>query len=364
MQDALPQLQYRIQPLSRVKARGPVPGQDKRRPTDCEVKVGGRWHTTTGRFWTSFFARFGFSDSVFRYFTYQEVFDRICTVHPDVAIRVCTDSGSGVALAISNPEKPVVTPERFAALAAKYGGTGLSFHEGVASSIHVPQSGAAKMRIGPDDMYNRFTLETPLDGYGKPSIYLSLLRMVCENLAVAHTAAFRSDIAIGDNPEYNISRAIDSFDSDEGFSALRQRFTAAQAAPASLWECLKLHRIVDKISSGAQTPEIASAFDKAFGDIYRSYGVANLDAISEKKLHLLPSKSKVYDLINFASETATHRGRAQASTDSVAAGSVASKLYGWIGNIVSDEYDLEGTASASKRKDDFQALFLPASKAN
>lgn len=77
------------------------------------------------------------------------------------------------------------------------------------------------------------------------------------------------------------------------------------------------------------------------------YGVANVNVLSDKKQRLLPAKCRVYDLINFASEIATHKADAK----------VAHKFHSFIGDMLTKEFDLEGTAT--KRKD-FADFFLKA----
>ena len=63
---------------------------------------------------------------------------------------------------------------------------------------------------------------------------------------------------------------------------------------------------------------------------------------------MLPARCRVDDLINFASEVATHH--------TIADG--ANRMQAYIGSLISDEYDLEGTATKSK---DFDAFFMPPS---
>lgn len=53
-----------------------------------------------------------------------------------------------------------------------------------------------------------------------------------------------------------------------------------------------------------------------------------------RRQRLLPVKCRVYDLLNFASEVATH----------VAAQDDVRPLQSWIGTRLADEFDLEGTA--------------------
>jgi hypothetical protein len=255
------------------------------------------------------------------------------------------DKDEKTMLAVSSPSHPVVRPDQLLELVNKFGGTKISYCNGTITSTHVPESGKRDTKIGPDSFFNQYMLDTPIDGYGNPSIYLALLREVCKNGAVAMTAAFRSDITKGNDPIYNIGRVLDTFDSDEGYSALRQRFQAAQTSPASLWECLRLFRVLRSINDA----EAVKTYEKVVGDIYNTYGVANLDGISSKKLRLLPAKCKVYDLINLSSEIATHK----------VTGEKAFKLQTWIGNTINDEYDLEGT---SPKAGDFEETFIPPKK--
>lgn len=340
----VPDLSYKILPLSKVQVQG-TSGKDRFRPQSCKVRVGSKWYSTSTRFWTSFFAKFGFSDSIFKYFEHQEVFDRICKLKPDTELRFCTDGTR--ALAISNPAKPLLSVPGFEKVMHKFEGADLRYEGGVVTTTYTPSSGDRMFKIGPDAFYNRYMLETPMDGYGKPSIYLSLLRQVCSNGAVAYAPAFRTDITVGDNPEYNLTRALQSFDSDEGYSALRQRFEASQLSPASLWECLKLY----KRMKGLKHKEAVKAYEGVVGDIYNMYGVANLDAISQKKLRLLPAKCKVYDLINLASEVSTHHAQADE----------ARSLEAWLGSTISDEFDLENTGTTTKQGD-FQGTFVAGTK--
>lgn len=81
------------------------------------------------------------------------------------------------------------------------------------------------------------------------------------------------------------------------------------------------------------------------GRPHELYGVANLDTFSVKRQRLLPTRCRVYDLINFASELATHRADPHA----------ALLLQAYIGTLISDEFDLEGTA---EKVNEFQDFFV------
>jgi len=64
------------------------------------------------------------------------------------------------------------------------------------------------------------------------------------------------------------------------------------------------------------------------------YGLANLDALSVKRQRVLPARCRVYDLLNFASEVATHHSTTEGNRS----------MQAFIGSVISDEYDMEGTA--------------------
>jgi len=87
------------------------------------------------------------------------------------------------------------------------------------------------------------------------------------------------------------------------------------------------------------------SFHRMTGDLTRLYGLANLDALSVKRQRTLPTKAKVYDLLNFASEVATHH--------TTPAGSRA--LHAIVGDLLSAEYDLEGTGD---HFDDWKDFFV------
>jgi hypothetical protein len=90
---------------------------------------------------------------------------------------------------------------------------------------------------------------------------------------------------------------------------------------------------------------VISAFHRMTGDVSEIYGLANLDALSVKRQRTLPVNCRVYDLLNFVSELATHH----------ATGPGPRMAQGWIGTLISHEFDMENSCDAF---DDFQDFFL------
>src|SRR5438105_3135985 len=98
-----------------VKDLGTRTTVDKRGKTAVEaVLIDGAPLKPSKRFWTSLHARFGFSANIFRYFNYDEVFQRISTVAANDHIRWCVEYGQdgvGKLLAVTNPTAPLIEHE-------------------------------------------------------------------------------------------------------------------------------------------------------------------------------------------------------------------------------------------------------------
>jgi len=339
----------------------------------------------TDRFWTSLYARYGFNGSFFKYFRHDEVFDRISQVETD-RVRVCVErddqTGENRLLAVSSPTKPIVLHDDLMSTLNRYEGQDIAYADGIVESTHVPRAGSNTFSICGDDFSNRFVMSVPVDGYGLPNIYLSLLRHICTNGAIGYAKAFRSSLALGrgnDDVNYSIVRALDGFGNDEGFAALRQRFEAAGNSWASVYEAQNLYKHLVKLhyhkhvgwdgaalvgdsgirrllrehgspvvgDDGLRLDEISSpmvtAFHRMTGDVSRLYGLANPDALSVKRQRTLPVACKVYDLLNFASEVATHHADEYGSRSSQA----------WLGSVISGEYDLENSCESYGEFRDF-----------
>lgn len=327
-------------------------------------------YKTNTRFWTSLYSRYGFNDQFMKYFSYDEVFDRIHKVDSNDRIRVCVEKSADKApslLAVSNPTKPVPRYEEVLDILKRYEGEKFTYHNGVLSSVHAPSIGGSTSIAG-DVFENRFAVNIPIDGYGQTSLYLAMLRQVCSNGAVAMSKAFRSSLNLGkgeDSINHTLIRALDSYNNDEGFHALRQRLEAASKSWASIYEAgilfkhlLSMHineeldeeirdaAVIDtRMLSDGLTNPVLKRFHQLTGDTSMLYGMANIDSMSPTRQRKLPVKATVYDLINFATEVATHHSDAAGQR----------KLQGWFGTSVTNEYDLENSVEAFP---DFQDLFL------
>jgi len=313
------------------------------------IEVGGEAMTPTGRFWRSFFSRFGISDNVFKYFDHEEVFQRVSERVGEQPVRYCVErdpTGRLKLLAVSNPDRPFAHPAELKEVIRTSGGQDVKYHEGIVVSTHAPPSGERSIQIGGDEFNRRFVLETPVDGYGNPRIYLSMLRLVCLNGMIGYAPAFRSEIRTGNAVIYSIARALETYDNGEGYAALQQRFQSAQSSWASLNEVQGLYKLlVRQQSRGHLDSDVLDKLYRVAGNPCELYGLANLESLSVKRQRVLPARCRVYDMLNFASELATHHAQPVA----------ARALQAYVGTTVSDEYDMEGTAEKMTDFNDFFA---------
>jgi hypothetical protein len=358
------------------------------KPVVDTVEVNGEAHKPSNRFFNSLFARFQFNKAFFKYFDHTEVFERISERGGSDRLRLCVersvdDKGKSQSrlLAVSNPKKPIVAFDQLLDKLDEYKGQQVTYNNGIVESHHVPRSGNHPFKIGGDAHANRFLMSCPVDGYGSPSVYLALIRMVCTNGMIAMSKAFRSTVSLGtgeDDINYALVRVLDQFASDEGFAALRQRIESAQRSWCSVQESQKLYKLLAKLhgnEEGAILGEgssleaapfvrksllkyneqkgrenadeiggrVMTSFHGMTGDTTELYGLANLDALSAKRQATLPVNCTVYDAINFATEIATHYAEPGASR----------QLNAYVGTLLTQEYDMEGTKDRFEDFKDF-----------
>ena len=340
----------------------------------------------TQRFWTSLYSKYGISNSIFKYFNHAEVFNRISQTEPNDRLRICIERGqtaTGKAknrlMAVSNPKNPLVVYDELIDMLGRYNGQHINYVDGKVESTHTPRMGGeARFDVMGDVFENRFIMSTPIDGYGMPNIYLSLLRMVCQNGMIGYAKAFRSQLALGkssDDVTPTITRALDGFNSDDGYAAIRQRIDVASRSWCSVYESQQLYKLLVKMHAAGSLDvndqslvkgtEIAGllasdakkrmmgedtigspiikAFHRMTGDPCEHYGLANLDSLSVKRQQTLPVDCKMYDMINFATEVATHYATPTGGRE----------VQAWVGNRISEEYDMENTTDKFTEFADF-----------
>jgi hypothetical protein len=338
-----------------------------------KVLIDGEPFAPTGRFWTSLYARFGLNNAFFKFFDHAEVFSRISEIDKNDKVRVAIernkDTGDSRLLAATGLNKPVVVYDDLLDILQSFQTEkgGVRYYDGVVVSTHTPRIGKSQFQIAGDKFTNKYELHCPVDGYGGPEVYLSLLRWICSNGAVAFAKAFKTSLTLGsggDNTRYAIQRALDSFTNDEGYAMLRSRFELAAHSWASIREHQDLYRVIlglqndpvlgqtikdwrkassDDVSISAGNA-LLRAYDRFLGDPYKIYN-NDPNLMSQKRQRTLPMSCKVYDMFNFATELATHHVSERG----------ARQLQAWVGNMLTTDYDLEESCDQFA---DWRDLFL------
>jgi len=206
-----------------------------------ELEIKDRPTKYTDRFGTSLCAIYGFSPTIYQYFDPCELVQRITERRPDdsrVRIAEEVDGDHRVCLAVSRPTRPFLSAYSTQVLLEKLGGEQMAYQNGCITSWHKPAVGGDSIfTIGVDDFENRFTMETPIDGYGSPSAYLAMINESTGAGWVGLSKAFRSQVQLGNKTDGDhfttLERFIDSFNNEEGYIVMRQRFESALTSPAS-----------------------------------------------------------------------------------------------------------------------------------
>jgi hypothetical protein len=333
----------------------------------------------TDRFGNSLAGLLGQSKSVYRLFEPTEVVERAIERGIKAAARVSFVTGlNGVrqALAAVGPNVPTLKAEEYVEL-LRDSGTDLmatGYCDGSLASFHEPSMPESFHIAG--DLFNaRFCMHSPLDGYGKPSAYLSTLREVCTNHQIAYVTVFKTSIQTGkgadSDPIPTLGRFLATFNNEEGFGALRSRLENSYRSWASVEEynglmdkfdeytvdqdrCdRKLHKLTnDTLEDTRAHYRIKRHLAELAGHLHEEYGIVNIDQVPAKKRRQLPTKMTVYDLINYATEVATHYATEYGNR----------VINQYIGSMIGNPglYDLEGTRHLNEQA---QELFLSASTA-
>lgn len=367
--------EYTSAPINSLKV---VSVSDK--GTVTRMDIDGRIVTPTNRFWTSICSNFstsGLSMKLFKMFTHAEVFERLAQKHNEsVRLTIAKDDSKREEklLAISKPDKGIAKYETVTQILAENNAKDVQYVDqaGIVRSWHTPPR-IQNLTIGGDTLVPQYVMETPIDGFGKPLIYLSLLRQVCSNGMIGYARAFRTELSIGKNDDvtFAMQRALESYSNEEGYMAIQQRLDAAMNSWASVNEVNTVAKALSKITflprlnngrdyngwidelelnvnrdfESGKTSEVQymgmrmqKALSSLSGDICHIYGIVQVDALSQRRMATMPARCTVYDLMNYLTEVATHYCDQDGSR----------RLQSILGTLLSSEYDLENSRASYK----------------
>jgi len=369
----MPTFETGIIPVNAFKVKMKDPsGPKSKKKAVASVFLDGRELLPTERFMKSMMMRFRFRDTIYKYFSPDEIFERIVKVN-DGMVRYCIENSGTVPklLGVTNPSKAIVDYDSLTEILEKPDSRLVKarYNNGVVQSSHNTLT-PWRLTIDGDIFSTQFHVDTPIDGFGKPAIYVSLLREVCANGMVGYANAFRTELNVGkkENVIFSLERAVQNYSNEEMYTALVDRFKSAGTTFVSVNEAMKLHKLLVKvyneggtklkklvISKEAGTTEqdvpIFKKFFEVVGDLNSMYGLTNMDTMTQKTQMRMPTKARMTDFINLTTEFATHHCYESGSR----------RLNGFIGSLIAEQYDLEGSADGTK---DWNDLFLANPEVN
>ena len=317
---------------SRVSIADLVPVEYEPATGRFKIQFEDRIYNTSERFITSFARKLKFSGNIFNYFTAGEVFDRVQQRNPDVAFKVTFDQQDGEILGVVDETKKLLPAEIACnVFASDPRIQKIQYSKGVWEAEFLLDE---TFSIRNDSEYARkIWVHYPVDGVSMPCVYLSVLRQVCSNGAVALVPGFRTDIEINDDSGTHLSRLLRSYNNENGFMALESRLQTAQDTLASVNELLKIENLLaTQISDQSSVSALQTRLEEMAGDPCARYETTSLNNIAPKKRPLLPVGCSVNDLFNFCSELTTHHDNIISRVDAFNI---------TLGNMLSQEFDLE-----------------------
>jgi hypothetical protein len=317
---------------------------------DCdETKIKGlaieqTTYKLSDRFYKTLAAELGIPFGVFGFFTPLEVMTRAAEKAPDLPLRVTVDTSQGQALGLTQnkglpmPVKYIenVLHEDRRLKEVEYGNGVLNALLDLDDPWEVPNDSTYHVRV---------RCRVPVDGVGMPDMSLATWRQVCANGAVAEAPLFRTKMEIKDNSGEHFRRLLTSFSNPSGVEMLQEKMCVAAGTKASVGEVVLLEGLIRRsVSNTRNQMLLRERLYGIAGNPCVRYGVTDLSNIGMKKRALLPVGCSVADLLNFASELATHHAELLKPE---------STLPTFAGTVLSKGFDLEDLYPNSTRTNDF-----------
>ena len=304
----------------------------------------GATYKLSDRFYKTLAAELGIPYGVFGFFTPHEVMTRAAEKLPDLPLRVTVDTAQGQALGLTQ-NKGLPMPVRFIENVlhedrrlqeVEYGNGVLSALLDLDDPWEVPNDSTYHVRV---------RCRVPVDGVGMPDMSLATWRQVCSNGAVAETSLFRTKMEIKDNSGEHFRRLLTSFSNPSGVEMLQSKMCTAAGTKASVGEVVLLEGLIRRSVANTRNQMLLRErlYELAENPCVR-YGVTDLSNIGMKKRALLPVGCSVADLLNFASELATHHSELLKPE---------STLQTFAGTVLSKGFDLEDLYPNARRTSDF-----------
>lgn len=296
------------------------------------------------RFWASLFREYKLgplAEQFFKYFTYEEVFNRIKSVCDSPLSAICLQYVPGtsnrfVGYGISRLAQQAHFDDVVGVLEKKSNDLKkFEYRDGVIRSTHYSKDQISNFVIGDDKYSGYVTVETPIDGVGMPQAFIGIEREVCTNGLTAMTSVFRSQFKVSGNGIRTLETILDGYRNEDGFIQLKKRFENADLSYISLREALKVSNLFSRLTEGENVDnKIHTAvwkFSDMLGDFPSELGIASLGQVSDKVAGSIPMRPSLLSVIQLLTECSSH----------YLAGGQSDMVHKFLGSMIASNYDLE-----------------------
>jgi hypothetical protein len=306
--------------------------------------LGQTTYKLSDRFYKTLAGELGIPFGVFGFFSPLEVMTRAAEKEPDLPLRVTVDTARDQALGLTR-DKGLPMPVKFIEgvlhedrrlQEVEYGNGMLSAMLDLDDPWNVPNDSTYHVRV---------RCRVPVDGVGMPDMSLATWRQVCSNGAVAEAPLFRTKMEIKDNSGEHFRRLLASFSNPSGIEMLQERMCTAAGTKASVGEVVLLEGLIRRsVANTRNQMLLRERLNEIAENPCVRYGVTDLTNIGQKKRPLLPVGCSVADLLNFASELASHHAELLKPE---------STLHSFAGTVLSKDFDLEDLYPNAVRTSNF-----------
>ena len=296
------------------------------------IRIGSDAYFVNRRFINTMMSIFGFAESLFQYFSPEELFARIIERKKDVPLRICIDRKLKQLNGVTDVKKETLPLPNVCNIVRE--------DPRVTDILYDPKTTAMEAIFRLDDEWenprdsryrNQFHFTYPVDHCNTPTIALGLVRVICSNGLVARKRCFETDLVIEKQHGRHLRQLLKSFNNRSGFDALKERLMVAQNTKASVNELLG---VVNMFKKNIKDPlPFLDRLNETAGHPEHRYGQSRLENIRSRHRQELPTEASVLDLVNILTEVSTHFLTEKRSM-----------LDGYAVNMLANEFDLEELA--------------------
>lgn len=305
------------------------------------IRIGNDAYFVKKRFMKTMMRLFGFAESLFQYFSPEELFARIIERRKGTALRLCIDNKLKQINGVTEPKEEILPMPNVCNIVREDPRlTAITYNPETAlmeSTLELDD----EWKIPQDSKYrNMLHFSYSVDQCQTPTIALGLIRMVCTNGMIARKKCFETDLVIEKEHGTHLCRLLKSFNNRNGFDALRERMMIAQTTKASVNEFLG---VINTLKNHIEKPvPFVQRLHEVAGHPEMEYGQTSLEEIHSRHRCELPTRASIMDLVNVLTEIATYFFPDKHI-----------QLCTYATNLLAKEFDLEQLAENKKSAEHF-----------